>query len=265
MNILSKRTNDDRPLQTHLKAIWHVDETSKYNVLRTMALHCTHVAVCTTDGSGELYYQTGEHYLLPKNSVLFLEAEKITRYTAGPDGWQFYWFEFDTLSHAFPWANTLKKYYVSPQDRALMEQCFLFLNSASAYEVMMADSIFHYLISNWLLLSDRTSKSRNAYLQITTVLEKGRSQQMTVAEMAKALGMSERAFRQAVQRITGLSPKAYIIKGEMLAAKELLCTTDLTVGEIAERLHFTNPFYFSRIFKKVYGVSPQQMRSQVQP
>jgi len=262
MNILSKRTNTTHPLQTHLKAIWHVDETSKYNVVRTIALHCTYVAVCTTEGSGVLYYQTGEHYLLPKNSILFLEADKVTRYAAGPDGWQFYWFEFDTLSCAFPWANSLKKYYVSPQDRTLMEQCFLFLNSASTYEVMMADSIFNYLISNWLLLSDRARESRNAYLQITTVLEKGISQQMTVAEMAEASGMSERTFRQTVQRITGLSPKAYMIKGAMQAAKELLCTTDLTIGEIAERLHFSNPFYFSRIFKKVYGVSPQQMRSQ---
>jgi len=68
--------------------------------------------------------------------------------------------------------------------------------------------------------------------------------------------MCERSLRDAVKKATGLSPKAYMLKGEMAAAMELLRTTSMSVSEIAACLDYASPAYFSRMFKKRYNMSP---------
>ena len=43
-------------------------------------------------------------------------------------------------------------------------------------------------------------------------------------------------------------------------AKELLCQTELSIKNISIDVGFSDEFYFSRLFKKSVGVSPQHYR-----
>lgn len=61
----------------------------------------------------------------------------------------------------------------------------------------------------------------------------------------------------------GISPLRYIREVRVDSAKRLLATTDIPVREIAERVGFRNPLYFSRIFKHVTGLSPTAFRLSV--
>ncbi|MNI91371.1 HTH-type transcriptional regulator YesS [compost metagenome] len=54
---------------------------------------------------------------------------------------------------------------------------------------------------------------------------------------------------------------AYLLHIRMEAAKELLRTTDLKAFEIAEKVGYQEPNYFSFSFKKHVGVSPKEYRS----
>ena len=42
------------------------------------------------------------------------------------------------------------------------------------------------------------------------------------------------------------------------AAKELMASTDLKVYEISDKVGFDSAFYFSKVFKKLEGVSPRE-------
>nr|WP_245855900.1 helix-turn-helix domain-containing protein [Paenibacillus rigui] len=44
-------------------------------------------------------------------------------------------------------------------------------------------------------------------------------------------------------------------------ALELIRSTSLNVSEISKRLGYQNPYYFSRVFKKVFGESPSAYMS----
>jgi AraC-type DNA-binding domain-containing proteins len=57
-------------------------------------------------------------------------------------------------------------------------------------------------------------------------------------------------------KITGYSITHYVNKVRVNQAQELLRTTHLTVGEIAELVGFNDIYYFSKIFKKYVGFSP---------
>lgn len=55
----------------------------------------------------------------------------------------------------------------------------------------------------------------------------------------------------------------FIIRYRMEKAGMLLRTTDIRIYELASRLGFQNPPYFSKLFKQHYGVTPQEYRDRV--
>ncbi|QWU17143.1 Helix-turn-helix domain-containing protein [Paenibacillus sophorae] len=66
-----------------------------------------------------------------------------------------------------------------------------------------------------------------------------------------------------VRRSSGYPLHEYIHRLKMAEAKNLLLNTPLQVQEISGMLHYNDPFYFSRLFKKYMGISPQESRGNV--
>ncbi|MCM1458309.1 MAG: helix-turn-helix domain-containing protein [Lachnoclostridium sp.] len=85
-----------------------------------------------------------------------------------------------------------------------------------------------------------------------------------VAFYAKKLNISSNYLNIISKRILGVSAKEQINIQLGLVIKMLLDTTELTVKEIAERLHYDDPSYLCRIFRKQNGLSPLQYRNKAQ-
>ena len=60
--------------------------------------------------------------------------------------------------------------------------------------------------------------------------------------------------------MTGRTTKQLVTDRALLEAARLLRFTDLTVGEIAFRAGYEDQLYFSRAFKRRYGVAPSAYR-----
>lgn len=77
----------------------------------------------------------------------------------------------------------------------------------------------------------------------------------------KSLPFSYDYLRKLFKKETGLTPHEYLVRTRMNAAKMLLSGTgrfDFSVNEISELCGFSEPLYFSRVFKKRFGCSPSQ-------
>ncbi len=83
-------------------------------------------------------------------------------------------------------------------------------------------------------------------------------------QLARKLGVGYSTFRRIFKEQTGLPPSQYHLQVRLLKAQQLLQTTSLQVGEIAEQLGFESLFYFSRIFKKKHGVTPTEFRNRTE-
>jgi AraC-like DNA-binding protein len=83
---------------------------------------------------------------------------------------------------------------------------------------------------------------------------------LTIQQIADRLGTSYSNFRKLFKEYTGLSPATYQQELRLRRAKELLTTTDLSIKEIAYRLNFDSPDYFSAKFKAKMGCKPSDMR-----
>ena len=79
--------------------------------------------------------------------------------------------------------------------------------------------------------------------------------------IAEELGVSYSNFRKLFKEYTGLSPATYQQELRLLRAKELLSTTDLSIKEIAYRLNFESPDYFSAKFKAKMGIKPSEVKT----
>ncbi|MFW6303267.1 MAG: AraC family transcriptional regulator [Candidatus Sumerlaeota bacterium] len=80
--------------------------------------------------------------------------------------------------------------------------------------------------------------------------------EVTVEELARRAGLSVRHFAKLFREQTGQSPKEYLLEKRMHSAKFLLQDSGMTVKECAFLLGYSDPFVFSRQFKRVIGVTP---------
>src|SRR5262249_2837442 len=73
---------------------------------------------------------------------------------------------------------------------------------------------------------------------------------------------SPRHLSRLFQERFGQSPLDYLIQLRMEVAKRLFCTTDATIQEIADGLGYQDRYYFSRLFKKYIGQSPNHFKNE---
>lgn len=83
---------------------------------------------------------------------------------------------------------------------------------------------------------------------------------MQVDKLAALVNISPSHYFALFKRQTGCAPIDFFIRLRMERARRLLDTTSLNVKEIASELGYEDPFYFSRVFKSVNGVSPSEYR-----
>ena len=82
----------------------------------------------------------------------------------------------------------------------------------------------------------------------------------TVAYFADKVNLSPSYFSDLIRKLTGSTPKEFISRFIMEEAKRRLVETREDIGEIAYRLGFNYPAHFSRMFKRVVGLSPKEFR-----
>ena len=82
----------------------------------------------------------------------------------------------------------------------------------------------------------------------------------TVESMSSHLCISRVQLYKRMVSLTGTTPSEYLRAKRIHRAEELLCTGEFTVSEIAYKVGFNNPRYFSKYFQDEYGVTPSQYK-----
>lgn len=83
-------------------------------------------------------------------------------------------------------------------------------------------------------------------------------------QLGRALCMSRTALFRYVKSVAHVSPGRFIQRYRLHYAKTLLETTSFPIAEIAYRVGFRDPDYFSRAFRKAYGMQPRMCRKKLE-
>ena len=84
--------------------------------------------------------------------------------------------------------------------------------------------------------------------------------EIDIDSFAQRAGLSRGHFDHLFRKQTGRPPHRYQLDVRLREASWMVRYTDLGVAQIAEQVGFSDPFYFSRLYKKKYGVSPKLAR-----
>ena len=83
---------------------------------------------------------------------------------------------------------------------------------------------------------------------------------LRIQDLSAAMDMPVHQLSRNFRKDTNLGLKEYMSWQLAQRARHLLLHTDMPIYEIAERLGFSDPYYFSRFFKKYESLSPREYR-----
>lgn len=122
--------------------------------------------------------------------------------------------------------------------------------------------IYGYMLVK-LLMERGAMIERDNYEEMSSVLDymhRHYDKSISVHKLAGLACMSVSHFHTAFKRQTGMPPAAYLNRYRISVATQLLLYSQLSIGEIAVRVGVGDPYYFSRLFRKTYGISPREYR-----
>lgn len=139
------------------------------------------------------------------------------------------------------------------------------LNESSHFQILLA-GITNYLLSLMFCLGQNEKLYKNQTIVHKMNLARGWMHEeieapVSIQEIACRLGMSYSSFRKHFKDYSGISPSRYLQDIRLQHAKALLRTTEMSIKEIAYRLHFETSDYFSAQFHKKTGLSPREFRN----
>ncbi|MBN1672043.1 MAG: helix-turn-helix transcriptional regulator [Kiritimatiellae bacterium] len=222
---------------------------------------------CVTGGEGRLTIGETEYRLRP-GDVFILHGGAVTRTRADPGvRWRTDWF----ITTGRGPENVLAMYGLEQtchipaagQER-LFRRMFRVAErrqgSPRAVRNRLA-ALFYELVLELSSLEDRRRRgvSREA-MRIKNYIDAHAEEPIRLDDIARAAGKSTVQTNRIFKREFGMPPYEYLLQHRMEIAKILLAARDIPVHTIAYRLHFSDPYHFSKTFKKRVGVPPSAYR-----
>lgn len=96
---------------------------------------------------------------------------------------------------------------------------------------------------------------------VTYIEEHYRDAALSLTSLSEQFNLSEGYISSIIKRCTNMSYSAYLEKLRMQKAGELLCSTNMNVGDISIQLGYDNQNTFFKAFKRYYKTSPGAYRS----
>ncbi len=104
------------------------------------------------------------------------------------------------------------------------------------------------------------SPSKAKFLQCKNHIEQNFEDIVGIPQIASACSISCGYLCRLFKKHANTTPMAYVAKRKMERATWLLINTDFAIKKISLILRFDNQYYFSKVFKKAFGVPPTLYR-----
>lgn len=93
-------------------------------------------------------------------------------------------------------------------------------------------------------------------------IEENLTNKIEYKDLAKIIGTSSYTLQRVFTFLTGITLTEYIRKRRLSTAAEELLTTDIKIIDLALKYEYDSPISFTNSFKKMHGISPQNLRKE---
>jgi YesN/AraC family two-component response regulator len=135
-------------------------------------------------------------------------------------------------------------------------------------EVLQSSLALFDILLHSMELFDRKADAfgtDNRVQAVVAYLNRHFNRTVTSAELEKETGFSCKYIGTLFKKKTGMTIKGYQMMLRINQGAKLLCETDLSFSAIASETGFYDAFYFSKMFKRLKGISPKLFRDTYVP
>jgi AraC-like DNA-binding protein len=224
----------------------------------------------TISGTGTLRYENRTMKIRPGEALLVIVPHNHCYWLEKGDKWEFFWISMNGIE-----ALRIHEIILNMQGPVLklknhtvdkLASCTLRLMegkgempgeaSAIAYEAAMA------LFDDTFGPSEKLPTSENALSRALQYVYANLASPLTVDMLARVAGLSRAHFSRSFANLTGLAPAEFVLQERMKrAAKLMIANRELPIKEIAALTGIPDNNYFSKVFRRIYGVSPTEFRT----
>ncbi len=219
---------------------------------------------------GKGYYDFGKgiEEVSDGNLIVYLPGQPHNYEYLAKDGTELYWLHF-TGSQAGEWMRKFN--FASKQvfQIGIRGDC-IDLFKKITYEIQDKRPYFQHVAGVYLmelililtrklenLRSDNGKAMNETIRSIISYMYENYHHKISVNTLASRCNLSMYRFIHKFKDATGMTPIEYLTKIRIDEARYLLSNSLLNISEIAEIVGYEDPLYFSRVFKKIMGVSPR--------
>ncbi len=260
-------TQTDSQLPIHLTTVGHWDHQERMRrpegFLDYQWLQCD-------AGTGELIIGDQRHLVKPGQGF-FLFPHEPHAYQPLTEPWDVHWISFNgsiTSSLLHQAGITKSRVYTA------IDSSILIAHIKNIYDMAISGHpfvgmecsklLYAFLLDLMRSVWTSTPSTTQNYVKLKPVFqytEANFHRPLTIAEMANCIRVSSQHLCQLFRITLKMRPMEYVNRERINKSKEwIFREPDLRIQEIAARVGFDNPSYFSSVFKKIEGMTPEQFK-----
>lgn len=220
-------------------------------------------------GEGTIIVNGGKHILRENEAFTIPRGQPHSYYSSKKKPWSILWVHFvgeDTRFYPLDEGAVVKfkSNRIKNQMFFLFELIFRVLerNNTVGEMIYMAQVLSLVLAETYVHEKEGEIKEQNKHVNnIVKYMYSNIGKSLTIEQICEEFDLSTSYVNAIFLRHMHDTPKGFFIKLKMREACNALRGTDRFVYEIAQSLGYKDQYHFSRLFKKVVGVSPKQYRN----
>lgn len=220
-------------------------------------------------GTGRLRFERRALLVEPGETMLVTIPHDHRYWLERREEWSFFWIAFSgaealRLHHAIL-AAAGPVFRLAPSTQTVLADVCLRLRSpdltagqasSEAYRATMA--LYDDVVSH----TDSTAETADADIErAVAFIRANLARPLDVSALSEVAGMSRAHFTRMFKRHHGIGPAEFVLRERMERAAKLLSNSRASVKGIAIACGFTDPNYFSKVFRRTFSITPLEFRT----
>lgn len=222
-----------------------------------------------TEGEGAIWVNEKQYILRANEAFCIPHFQRHCYHSSGRNPWSIFWVHFNGEdTQYFPLDDCkiirFKSSCSSNQMNYLFDQLFRVLDGSYS----LGNFIYLSQILSVILSEAYHREQENGMVEqnkhVTNIIKymhQHIGENLSMERICEEVKLSKSYVNAIFFKCTKHAPMEFFTDLKMREACRMLRSTNLYVYEIAQQLGYKDPYYFSRLFKKVVGISPKEYKN----
>lgn len=206
------------------------------------------------------------NYLLSQGTVVHGGSKMESKRKAlGDSKWEYLLVLYKICGEEPPEMELAKCHFelcvgTSPRLSELLEKLWKVANQPGSIPKFQTEVIFRNILEEMFICVRNREKGggQELFNQICDYLHANYMNTITIPWLSEQNGINRNQLAYLFYKYAGIGPGDYLLQYRLNCAKALILSSHGNVKEVGQAVGFTDPYYFSKAFKKKFGCAPSK-------